>query len=586
MHKNLEHALPSLPTSNRYVQKSNCRVIEGILRSEELIEFLKQRNLEPVVALSEDATRIVGRIQYDVKINQIVGFALPISESNGCPIPFSYPARNTNEIIDHFSFGNIPSSFVNVIMAKPITTRKNPSFCLLLYGSNNDYTSFDVCKRWKYVISKLESSGITVISVSSDSDPRYNSAMRKLSHLGKPSTLFSEIAWFSCGELTDSSIKGFPVYIQDTTHVGTKMRNLFLKTIMDPLKLPFGKYHIRQDHLEFLVNNFTKDKHNMTPTTLNPKDKQNFDSVLRMTDQNVINLLIQHVRDSSGTPKYLEIMRKIIDSYMDQSLEPLERVYKIWYALFMLRFWRNFVVSQKSLTLTKNFMTVNCYSCVELNAHSLIICLIRLKENGMDHYFLPSALDSQPCESIFRQIRSFTTTFSTVANCSVKEILERISKIQLQNDIEAMDSLYKFPNHRSKKSKPLVFYLPTKQQIEMRIECAKKDAIIDTIRFGLIEMPLAFEIDLSCKVKPIDSTPKAIRKNKKELNKTVSINENVIKFLKLKTILLKNFSNKFEGEDVSVTSPYVEVSLDSQKHFIIKKNVTVLDSTERLSKIG
>lgn len=42
-----------------------------------------------------------------------------------------------------------------------------------------------------------------------------------------------------------------------------------------------------------------------------------------MTDQNVINLLLQHVRDSSGTAKYLEIMRKIIDSYMDQSLKPL-----------------------------------------------------------------------------------------------------------------------------------------------------------------------------------------------------------------------------------------------------------------------
>lgn len=95
----------------------------------------------------------------------------------------------------------------------------------------------------------------------------------------------------------------------------------------------------------------------------------------------------------------------------------------------MLRIWRNFVVSQKSLTLKKNFMTVNCYSCVELNAHSLIISLIRLKENNMDNFFFPSSLDSQPCEGIFRQVRSFTTTYSTVANCSVKDTLERIIKI-------------------------------------------------------------------------------------------------------------------------------------------------------------
>lgn len=233
IHRNLEHALPSLPSANRYVQKTNCRVIEGIVRSEELIDFSKQRNIEPIVALSEDATRIVGRIQYDIKINQIIGFALPISEQNGVPIPFSYPGRSTNEIIDHFSLGNIPSSFVNVIMAKPITTQKTPSFCLLLYGTNNDYTSFDVCKRWEYVVSKLQSLGITVISVSSDSNPRYNSAMRKLSHLGKESTLFSNKSWLSCGDTTDSSMKEFPVYIQDSTHIGTKMRNLFLKTIED-----------------------------------------------------------------------------------------------------------------------------------------------------------------------------------------------------------------------------------------------------------------------------------------------------------------------------------------------------------------
>lgn len=542
------------------------------MRSEELLEFLKQRNIEPIVALSENATQIVGRIQYDIKINQIVGFAMPTSESNGVPIPFSYPARNTNEIIDHFSSGNIPSSFVNVIMAKPITTQKTPSFCLLLYGSNNDYTSFNVCKRWEYVVSKLKSLGITVISVSSDSDPRYNSAMRKLSDLGRESNTFSNKSWFSCGDSADSSIKGFPVYIQDSTHIGTKMRNLFLKTIEDPSKLPFGKYHIRQDHLEFLVNHLSKDKHNLTPTTLNPKDKQNFDSVLRMTDRNVINLLLQHVRDSSGTAKYLEIIRKIIDSYMDQSLKPLERVYEIWYAVFMLRIWRNFVVSQKSLTLEKNFMTVNCYSCVELNAHSLITSLIRLKENKMDNFFFPSSLDSQPCESLFRQVRSFTTTYSTVANCSVKEILERISKIQLQNDIEVMDSIFTFSNYRSQKSKSLqVFDLPTKEQIEERIECSRKDAMTDGIHLRLIKKQFALEVDLSCKVNPIDKSFKVVRKSKDELNKTININENVEKFLKLKTILLKKFSNKFAGKNVDDRSQYVEVHLNLRKRIIIKK---------------
>lgn len=204
MQKNLEHALPSLSSANRYVQKSNCRVIEGILRCDELLVYLKDRNLDPVVALSEDATRIVGRIQYDIKSNEIIGFTLPLNEMNGLPIPFSYSARNANEIIEHFSSGNTTASFVNVVMAKPVTTQKIPAFCLLLFGSNNDYSRTDVCNRWKYIISKLRQLDIKIISISSDSDPRYNSAMRELSSLGNSSKLFPKKTWFCYGDLVIS----------------------------------------------------------------------------------------------------------------------------------------------------------------------------------------------------------------------------------------------------------------------------------------------------------------------------------------------------------------------------------------------
>lgn len=60
LHKNLELAIPALSSVNRYVHTSNCRIIEGVLRREELLLYLKQRDLEPLVSLSEDATRIVG----------------------------------------------------------------------------------------------------------------------------------------------------------------------------------------------------------------------------------------------------------------------------------------------------------------------------------------------------------------------------------------------------------------------------------------------------------------------------------------------------------------------------------------------
>lgn len=87
---NLPWAMPSIQTTNRYIQKSHFKVNEAVLRCHELVQHLKERKLPMVVSLSEDATRIVERIQYDRHTNQIVGFTLPLKE--GIPVPFSYPA--------------------------------------------------------------------------------------------------------------------------------------------------------------------------------------------------------------------------------------------------------------------------------------------------------------------------------------------------------------------------------------------------------------------------------------------------------------------------------------------------------------
>lgn len=129
------------------------------------------------------------------------------------------------------------------------------------------------------------------------------SSMRKPSSLGCESNLFNKVSWFSCGAQRDGN--NYPFYIQDTTHIATKLRNHFLKTIKSPKLFPLDeKFFIQQAHLQFLVDKFSKDKHNLTATILNPIDKQNFDSVLRMCDQKVIDLLRNSVAGSQGTTYY------------------------------------------------------------------------------------------------------------------------------------------------------------------------------------------------------------------------------------------------------------------------------------------
>lgn len=291
LQKNLIYALPSLPGVNRYIHKSNCRLIEGVLRTDELFEYLDERNLEKIVSISEDATRIVGRVQYDSHTNQIVGFALPVNKQNGMPIPFALPARNVQEIIAHFQSEHTVSPLVNAVMAKPINVISTPSFCLLLFGTDNKYTAEDTFNRWKFIRQELNKKGISVLSFESDGDPRYLSAMKKLSQIGKETKQLANINWFSCGDQKDNFKEIGPICFQDTPHIETKMRNFFLKTKNKPLKLPFGNFFIQQTHLKKIIEHFSKDKHNLSLLVLDPVDKQNYESALRMCDERVTSLL-------------------------------------------------------------------------------------------------------------------------------------------------------------------------------------------------------------------------------------------------------------------------------------------------------
>lgn len=572
LQKNLPHVLPSLSSVNRYVHKTNCHVTEGVLRCEELCQYLEERGLEKIVALSEDATRITGRIQYDKFTNQIVGFAPPLNKENGLPVPFSFPARNAQEIIQHFNEKNTTSALVNVVMATPISKNPMSSFCLLIYGTDNKYSADDVCNRWKSIIQQLGEVGVKVLSISTDSDPRYNTAMKKLSQLGNPSKIFRELNWFCCGDRDFSRI--FPVFFQDATHLALKLRNLLLKTIKWCDKLPCGKYFIRQSHLSELIELFTKDKHNLSPMVLNPIDKQNFDSVLRICDKKVITLLSKHIVGSQATVKFLEIIKNIIDAHLDTTLRPLERVYKIWNSVFFLRLWREFLNKNKKLSLKEHFLTLNSYNCVELNAHSMLLCIVQLKNQNMPHLFLPNLMDSQPCESLFRQVRSFTTTYSTVANCTVKEILQRISKIQLQSDtVSRIGTNFEFPrpsrNKNINKQKMIIYDLPTIGELLNEIEKSKRDAINDARMIGLISQKKINNFDIKCQLRP--HINKRITKKRIFSNNTLkNCLQRTIHFDK---ISLKNYAEKFVGKRIDKDSSFVEVfkGTKTKKRIVVMK---------------
>lgn len=169
IHRNLELAIPSLSSLDRFIRQSKDVLIEGKLRSRELLGYLQKRNLPLVISLSEDATRIDSRPQYDSMTNTILGFVLPVDE-HGMPVPNSFPARNADEMYRHFSTQKT-AHFLNVIMAQPMGNF--PPFCLLLFASDSKYTAKTVYSRWNLITNELKQIGITVLTFSSDSDPRF-----------------------------------------------------------------------------------------------------------------------------------------------------------------------------------------------------------------------------------------------------------------------------------------------------------------------------------------------------------------------------------------------------------------------------
>lgn len=561
LQKNLSYSLPSLQSTNRYIRSSGCNITEGILRNEELAVYLGERSLAPVVCISEDATRISGRVQYDSKSNQLVGFVLPLNDETGSPIPFAFPARDSEEILHHFSNNNTVSSFLNVIMAQPMA--KVPPFCLMIYGSDNKYTSLDVTKRWKYVEDQLANVNIKVLTFNSDSDPKYNKAMRVISGLG----LSTDIAWFSGLGNPDG-----PFCFQDLIHISTKLRNFLLRTIYDKRTVPFGKNFIRIEHLYELMNMFPKDRHQLTLSTLNPVDRQNYKSVLRICHSNVTDLLTDHVENSQATVTFLQIIRDIIDCFTDSNLTPIQRIRKIWYSLFLIRIWRKFVTSSKNFTLKNNFLSVNCYACIELNAHSLVNCMIYLKRINKPHLFKPHLFQSQACENMFRQLRSLSTVYSTVTNCTVKEATSRLSNIQFQNQIiKTTEEHFIYPRVTKTSIPENSINLPSLDEIFSEIEFCQSLAIKTARKLGLIKSNERNIQNYTCKINPSVSETQTKLNRRKSHSGSSQFNSIQLTMNDLKNIQLKNYAAKAKPEDVDATGPYVQIKCCGDKQIVVRK---------------
>lgn len=163
----------------------------------------------------------------------------------------------------------------------------------------------------------------------------------------------------------------------------------------------------------------------------------NFHLVNKVCSPLVIEML-KVILGNKGTVAFLQVMSNVLSSYLDKSITLEDRICRIWHSLYFLRIWRCSILKDKSSSLKNNFITTNAYSCIELNAHALIQLIKYFNSNDSLHLhmFIPWYFSTLVCEELFRTARSMTSTYSTIINFSIKDILRRLTRIQFLNIIQ------------------------------------------------------------------------------------------------------------------------------------------------------
>lgn len=83
-------------------------------------------------------------------------------------------------------------------------------------------------------------------------------------------------------------------------------------------------------HLKELVLNHSKDKHCLTMGDVDVKDKMKFGPTLKIMKPETIEFLKANVTESDGTVLFLNIMRQMYRSFVEEDVSPLERVHDVW----------------------------------------------------------------------------------------------------------------------------------------------------------------------------------------------------------------------------------------------------------------
>lgn len=272
--------------------------------------------------------------------------------------------------------------------------------------------------------------------------------------------------------------------MQDGEHICVKLIRRLFKTLVIGSKTASINFFL------LILKQFPKSRHMLTKSDFMSEDKMAFGTVEKLCKLEVLNCL-KEVPDSQGIVLYLKLIQSVRKSFVEPETSPEQRIKDAWYSIFFLRFWRQFIHEESQLiggqhvSEAKHFITSNTYNGIELNGHSLLLILTFCRENNCPDLFIPSMMNSQPCEKFFRRTRSMTSTFSTIINYTLFDLLHKAKRSlaisTIMNDIE---SYAKFPRKEIKKVHNIPTKLPDDTEVLKIINEALDEARDDFLSLG------------------------------------------------------------------------------------------------------
>ncbi|CAM4842206.1 unnamed protein product [Rotaria magnacalcarata] len=469
---NIPAFLPSVQIIQAYIAASDNHLTEGQFNYEGVVNYFNL-NQTQLGFVAEDATSVVPKVMYDTTSNTFIGFSLPL-DSNGMPILNSYSTDSFTRLEEWYT--NVPrATLLNAYLIQPLSSSlSNTSpYIFGAYGTDNRFESSDVLSRWYQIYQRFKAKGIRILGFSTDCDSRDFHSMR---------TSLGFFANFAYGDHSDLLKIDLPntwswflmqhqqLYIcfQDAIHICTKLRNRLLS---QSTHLLLGEQLINMKPLLYLINNYSKLDHLLVASDLNPKDRQNFYSAAKISNDNVL-ILLEQIPNSLGLNIYLQAIRGVRLAYIEKNTSFLDRVYHAWISVFIFHLWclwirsmdkkdldlilsqvSNFNMTpenQKSQTKRQYFITYQSHFSIEINAHCLVYIAMLVSEGKFPDTALNVWLqNSQTCESTFRSARAISNIFSAGVNFTVSQFLNRVNKLSVLQNIKsnANQNNLRFPQH-------------------------------------------------------------------------------------------------------------------------------------------